>query len=455
MNSNPFKNLFKVDGSYWLLVPSILHTTVPWVQYRLRGLIPFVFAMMWLLPKVSKIIVKFNTREGRVFFKALIWFVFLMFMPEVFAIIGSEEHLQYHKIAMYTMQVIFLVVAFYTIACRKFNELRFLTVITLGGFMFSGILAVRGIGVEGLESGRSMVSLQNAGHMISQKTIDAAINVVEFGLGGYGYMYMCAWIFGIAMFAFAITRSKILKMFYVGAMFSSAVSVKMGGLGTPLGIIAIEIIVFGGWLATFRNRKMVAICGYSLIALFFVYATMPQMFGFLVTPFESIAEIMSEGSFKERVLSMASAFRGEISYANERAMLQMKSFNAFCDHPFMGTFGPFAGGSQINLGGHSYLLDILGGYGLLGLFVFIMFMWSLLKYFYTLGRIYFGDRWLVLPVFFMSIFAFSAIMNPVNFFANAAYLLPGIAWLALSPREKDAVIWRHEQIGWTQKHYGY
>ena len=111
---------------------------------------------------------------------------------------------------------------------------------------------------------------------------------------------------------------------------------------------------------------MVAICGYSLIAIFFVYATMPQMFGFLVTPFESIAEIMSEGSFKERVLSMASAFRGEVSYANDRAMLQMKSFNTFCEHPFMGAFGPFAGGSQMNLGGHSYLLDILGGYHLKG-----------------------------------------------------------------------------------------
>lgn len=453
MNSNPFKNLFKVDGSYWLLVLPVLHVTVPWVQYRLRAVIPFAFTMMWLLPKVSKITAKLNTREGRAFFKVLFWFMFLMFMPELFAVIGSQEHMKYYQIATISISVIFLVVAFYTIAYRKFNELRFLTVGTIGGFILSGVVAVRGLGVEGLESGRTMVSIQNAGHMISQENIDAAMNVVEYGLGGYSYMYACAWIVGIAMFAFALAKDMKLKTFYAAMVLCTLVSVKMGGLGTPLGIVAIETMIFLVWMATRRSRKIVAICGYGLIILFFVYASIPQTFGFLVTPFESLAETMSEGSFKDRVVSLAQAFRGEESYASGRAQLQMKSFRTFCRHPFFGTFGPFVGGTQLDLGGHSYLLDILGGYGLFGLFVFIMFIWSLLKYFRVLGQMYFGNRWLVLPVFFLSVFVFSAIMNPVPFFTNAVYMLPGIAWLSLTPQERDVLYWRIGQMGWRPNQY--
>jgi hypothetical protein len=182
MNDKPFKNFFKINMSYWLLVVPILYTTVPWVNYRMRGLVPSFAALLWLLPKISKIMAKFNCREGRAFFAAIFWFLILMFLREIFAIIGSQEHMQYHHVATICMQLCYFFVAFYTIAYRKFNELRFLTMITLGGFILSGIGAVRGMGVEGLESARNIVSLQNAGHSISQDTIDNAINIVNFGL---------------------------------------------------------------------------------------------------------------------------------------------------------------------------------------------------------------------------------------------------------------------------------
>ena len=269
MNDKPFKNLFKIDMSYWLLVLPILHTTVPWVNYRLRGMIPAVVAMFWLLPKVSKIMAKFNCREGRAFLTALCWFLMLSFLREIFAVFGSQEHMQYHHLATVCMQVCYFIVAFYTIAYHKFNELRFMTIVTLVGFIFAVIGAIRGMGAEGLESARSIVSLKNAGHSISQEAIDKAINIVDFGLGGYGYTYQCAWIFGIMLFAFALTKNIQLRSLYLVTACCVAVSMKMGGLGTPVGIAVIGFILFLLWFFI-RNKKVVSICGYSLIALFFI-----------------------------------------------------------------------------------------------------------------------------------------------------------------------------------------
>ena len=448
MNDKPFKNLFKINTSYWLLVVPILYITVPCVNYRMLGIIRVVDSMLWMLPKVSKIMAKFNCREGRAFLVALFWFLILSFLREIFAIIGSQEHMQYHHIATICMQLCYFLVAFYTIVYHKFNELRFLTILTLGGFILSGIGAVRGMGVEGLESARSIVSLQNAGHSISQDTIDNAINIVNLGLGGYGYMYQCSWVFGIMLFAFALTKNIQLRSLYLVTACCVAVSMKMGGLGTPVGIAVIGFIVFLLWFFI-RNKKVVSICGYSLIALFFIYATMPQVFSFLVTPLESLASAMSDGSLKERIISIASAFRGEDSYANGRAQLQLISFRTFLKHPFLGAFGPFAGGSQLDLGGHSYVLDILGGYGLFGIFVLIMFIWSVLRYFHVLGMLYLGQKWLVLPVFLIVFFIFSGVLNPVNFPSNLIILVIGIAWMSLDTQQKDELWWRYNQMNYN------
>ena len=435
MNRHPFRNLFKIDKSYWLLAVPIFYTTVPWVQYRLRGIIPFGIAMLWLLPKLSRILARFHMREGRAFLVALLWFSALMFMQELFAIIGSQEHMAYYQVATIGMQVVFFLVAYYTIVCRKFLELRFLTVITLGGFILGGISSLRGLGVEGLESGRAMTGLQNATHGLSSEAIDNAIAVINIGLGGYSYAYNCAWMVGVILFAIVITKGMQQRMLYVVTLIGCFLSVKVCGLGTPAAIIALEFLIFALWFST-RSKKLVATMAGILIFLYFIYSSTPTIFSPLAGFLDAIAENMSPGGIKERIVSVSEAFRGDASYANIRVQLQMKSWSTFFKHPLFGTFGPFAGGTQMDLGGHSYVLDIAGGYGLFGIFVLTMFIWSLLRYFRILGRLYFGNKWLVMPLFYMLMFVLSGIMNPVTFFAPAIYLLPGLAYMAMNPQEQ-------------------
>lgn len=450
MTRNAFRGLLKIDKSYWLLVVPILYATVPWFQYRMRGIIPFGFSMLWLLPKLSNIIAKLSVREGRAFIMALFWFFALMFMPEFFAIIGSQEHMAYYQVATIGMQMVSFVIAYYTVANRKFFELRFLTVVTLAGFILGGISSLRGLGIEGMESGRTMTGLQNAGYGISTEAIDNALTVIEIGLGGYAYAYNCAWMVGVILFAIVITKGTQQRILYAATLIGCFLSVKVCGLGTPVAIVALELLLFMLWFAT-RSRKLVGVLTGGVILLYFVYATMPTVFSPLSGVLDSIAENMSPGGIKERIVSVSQAFRGDASYANIRVQLQMKSWMTFLKHPIFGTFGPFVGGRQLDLGGHSYVLDMAGGYGLFGIFVFTMFIWSLLRYFRVLGQLYFGSRYLAMPVFFMGTFVISGLMNPVTFFANIVYLIPGIAWLSLSPQEEAALYWR---TGLTRWHPG-
>lgn len=453
MNSNPFRNLFNIDKSYWLLVFPILHATMPWIQYRFRGMVPFVFVMLWVLPKLPRIIAETDTHEGRFFLSSFWCFFALLFLQEFFAIIGSQSHMKYYQIAVAGNSLLWLVVAFHTMASRKFNELRFLTIVTLVGFILSGVGVFLAPDAEVLESARKAVALRETeAGQITLSDIDAAQTIYTYGMGGYGHMYNCAWIFGIALLAFFISKNKNLKILYFLAMTSTTLNVKSGGLGTPFALVMVEAMLFLVWMVS-RSKRAVSMCGYSLIFVFAIYANNPHFFGFLVKPLVLLGRTMQEGAITERVLSVADAFSGSESYANFRAQLQLKSFRAFCRHPFFGVFGPFAGGSQMDLGGHSYVLDIMGGYGLFGTIVLGLFVRSLLRYFNVLGQMYFGGRWLVMPVFFMAVFIFSGIMNPVAFFANAVYLMPGIAWLALSPQEQKGVLWHLGPMGWRPNPY--
>ena len=441
LQNQSFRNFFRISVSYWLLVPSVLYETIPWLSYRVRAIVPFGFVMLWMFVNVHLIMQKFNTREGRVFRGMFFWFVCLTVLPEVFAIFGTHNHMTYNNIAGAATQIVYLVLAFYTIAARKFNELRFLTIISLVGFVIAGISALKGYNIEGMESGRTMVLSQMEG--VTLAMLEGALIVMDSGLGGYGYIYVCAWVTGIVLISIALTRSFRLRLFYGIVGLSSLLSVKMGGLGTPVAIVAIEFALFACWVIT-MSRKILLILGVCLIVVFFIYASTPSIFGFLAPPFEELAESMSDGSIKDRIMSLADAFRGVDSYAQGRAQMQMKSFWAFCKHPFLGVFGPVAGGSYLDLGGHSYLLDLIGGYGLLGLSVFVMFIRGLMKYFNVISSLYFGNRWKVLPVFYVVIFIFSGIMNPVTFFANVVYLLPGLAYLSL--RQEDMPMPPHNML---------
>lgn len=394
---------------------------------------PYAFVFLWMLLKFNAVMSKFRTIEGRYFGWSLFWFGFLHLLQPICSIIGTAATMQYYQIAVFVGSMCFLIIGFFTVACRKIRELRFLVVVTLVAFILAGISGARGLSVEGLEGARNVVSIHEQG-FISDDAFKLAKDVYDIGLGGYGFMYVCAWVAGLMPFAVALTQDVKARILYSLVFGACVVCVKGGGLGTPMALIALQFLVFLVWLLS-RTRKVVTIIGYSLIFIFALYATVPTVFSFLSEPFRALADLMGKGSFKERLVSLADMFGGDTSaYAYERVQLQMKSFNAFLNYPLTGVYGPLAGGDRFMLGGHSYLLDLLGGYGIFALGIYVAFLVSWFKYLRVVAKRWLGNRWLVMPTFFIAFYVFGCIANPVSFYANMAFLIPGIACLANESR---------------------
>jgi len=411
-----FRNLFRIDKTYWLLVIPILHAFVPWVQFRMRGLIPFFFSVLWLLPKLPRILTKMQGRLGLAFAWAMAWFAFIQLgLPLLFSIIGKHERPPYYLVATIVMQIIFCLVAYYSVTFGKRRELRFLFVVMIGALMSAGLSALRGLNVEGLESARSLIAIKESTGPVTAEQMDIAENIVGLGLGGYGHMYLCAWIMGVCLFSFCLVRTKMARALIVVAIGSSFLCIKSGGLGTPMAIFGLQLMVFVVWRFC---KKRIVVTGLAtfLVVIFFILATCPQVFSFMSEPLLSLSEYFKAGSFKERIVSLADSVSGDkASYAYERAQLQLKSLDAFGRNFFTGVYGPTGSGLQHELGGHSYILDLMGAYGLVGLLTLIFFVIAMSRYLSISIKSSAGERWRVISSLHMGIFVFSGVANPVTF----------------------------------------
>lgn len=413
-----FKGLFRIDKSYWFLVVPLFYALLPWLQFRMRGIVAFSFCLPWLLPKLSKLLLSAQWGVGKKFVAAILGFVTVQLgLPFVFAIVGKQDLPPYYSVATITMQTVFIIVAYYSVVFRKWRELRFLLVVMAVALLLAALSALRGLHVEGLEGARGFATLDKgaATGTFSSQELELAENIFGLGLGGYSFMYVCAWIFSVALFSIGLSRETKTKLFIAIPLVAGFLCVNGGGLGTPMGIIAFAVVIFAVWRIC-KSRRMVMFLSGMLVVTFFLMATVPQVFSFASEPLRGLAGLMESGSIKERLVALADSTSGDRrSYAYERAQLQLKSLNAFRRYPLMGVYGPSGSGRQIELGGHSYFMDILGAYGIVGFCVWLFFMVTMSRFLKAILIACEARRWIVLSTLYMGIFFFSSVVNPVTF----------------------------------------
>ena len=411
-----FREFLKIDKSYWLLVFPIFYMFFPWLHYRMRGLFGFFFCLLWLMPKVSRLMTLMLSRLGRKLSFAILGLVSVeLGLPFVFAFIGSHGLPPYHIVATVVTHVIFLLVAYYSLSMRKWRELRFLLFMMVVALALAGVSSIRGMSIEGLEGTRAIMSLRGGENPLSTTAMESAEDAINIGLGEYGFMYMCAWIFGIVLFSIGLVRGKKTKLFLAIPLSACLLCVRGGGLGTPMGIIVFEFGIFALWRIC-KSRRVVMFLSGMLVAMFFLMATVPQVFSFASEPLRGLAGLMETGSIKERLVALADSISGDRrSYAYERAQLQLKSLDAFKRYPLMGVYGPSGSGKQIELGGHSKFMDVLGAYGIVGFCVWLFFMITMSHFLKAILVACEARRWIVLSTLYMGIFFFSSVVNPVTF----------------------------------------
>lgn len=436
--SDMFRNLFRVRPSYWLLVPAILQATIPWLAFRVRIMFVFALMVLWLVINFSDVARIFQANSSKVFRSVLLWFIAYNFLNNVYALVGFGDFTTYSEATLSIAQMLYFVVAHYSLVSNKYRELRFLTFWALFGIVAAGLMSLRGMGVEGLEGARVLTG--TGARELGVERLQTIMDVANIGLGDYRYVYMCAWLFGIMLMVFGMAKTVSLKMLSIIVAIACAMSVKMGGLGTPAFLMGVSAMLVAGWWILNKRRRTVKILGYTLIIAIAFYFIAPIVYEPFSAPLRLIGNSMSEGSIKARVLLMADAFEGDDNYARDRARLQLISWNTFCSYPILGEgMYHFEYGKEYKnrVGGHSLVLDRLAKSGVIGFLPFIFFLYWLGKYYEDITRNRFGRGWLAIPTMFIAIFIFSSIANPTFGVPQVMYIiLPGIAYLIAVSRKE-------------------
>lgn len=432
-----FKDIFNVRLSYWLLVPAILQATIPWFAFRIRILFVFALMLCWVVFNFNSIFSVISSRASHSFRVALLWFLIYNFLNNLYAIIGFGDFTTYGEATMTFAQMVYFIIAHYLLVTNRFRELKFLTVVILGGIIIAALMSLRGMGVEGLEGARSLVGTQ--AQELTTERLDMIIQTATFGLGDYRYVYMCAWMFGIMLMTCMMAKAKVLRVISLVVAIACAISVKMGGLGTPVVIMGVEIVMLLVWWVV-KLRMAIKILGYSLIVAISLYFIAPVAYSPLSGMLKYIAENMEEGSVKSRISLLSDSFLGDDNYARERAQVQLISWDTFCKYPIFGEgMYRFKYGvtPKNKVGGHSLVLDRLAKGGVIGFLPFVIFLFYLGKYYEDVSRPRFKKEWLSIPTMFISVYVFSSIANPTFGIPNVIYIvIPGVAYLiALSRNE--------------------
>lgn len=167
-------------------------------------------------------------------------------------------------------------------------------------------------------------------------------------------------------------------------------------------------------IVLFRKTMVIGI-----IVLLFSYTFLPVILNYVASNLES--EIMAE-----RLQGVASMLVGETDYAvdvENRQNLYMEPIETIMDTNFLGSWKDVGVGS--GGGAHSFILDHLALYGIVGLFLLVVFYKGLLKIFY---HPYKRAHWIYYFIYGLLGVTFFYIMNPSPLYVQMTFCYPLLAF---------------------------
>lgn len=424
----------RFDLSYLLLVPLLLRACSPWFQYRSKAIIVVPFFVLWYFFQIAKPM-RFNLRfwfnvRKMCFFFFFATVTYFGLLPLLYGGIDLSVHVgrgvfNKSSITGLVMQLAFVFIVYWSIVRHKFRELRFLGILVLLSLLQIGVSTLLfGDEVAGGAS-RAMVAIDNGDLAMGSTKLslyEGAQVIGEYGLGGYSYAYLAAFLTPAFFYSALKITPKPLKILCLLTALSSIVIVFKGGLQTPIVVLVLGLFMLV-CAVLFKLRKGLIVLGGAAMLGVALFIVQPKCYAFLGPVLRGAAELTEKIEYRERLVSLAAAVEGDkLTYAYQRYRLQARSWKGFCEHPFLG------GGPEADMGGHSELLDTMSCYGSIGLLVLI----SLFVYFYkfnnALGRTALGKEWLTMVCGYMGLLIFASITNPVSIFPPVIILIfPALA----------------------------
>lgn len=238
---------------------------------------------------------------------------------------------------------------------------------------------------------------------------DGEANLSRFyqslNIGGFDFIYHLPFLAPLMIYLFKKSSKWWLKVLALGGLTVLALTIYEAQYTTALVLSAVSITLI--FLPEKVDMKKMVFYYFILLFLLYFFASSVSLF------LGQMSEKTEVSVYTERLGNISELFAGEDlsgNDANNRLLLYQKSINSFVQNPFMGSSSSF--------GGHSFILDMLGGYGLLGLIVAICGLYNLYK---NSVRRYRSRSIYVFSVYLFVLQCAVGILNPV--FAIEVFLL--------------------------------
>lgn len=194
-----------------------------------------------------------------------------------------------------------------------------------------------------------------------------SITLSWMNVGGYSFIYTIVLLYPLLVLAYKKHKINIL----------TSLSVAILGFWCILSAeYTISLILFAATSVMFfvkRNLKGRDMLIFAAVTFLLMIIFSSVMSGIL----RILAENVGSNDISARLTDLAGGLSGLEKSDDNRLALYMRSFNTFITHP-IGTFLSGGGG----VGGHSFILDILAQYGIIGVFMLIFMYRKLYQIFY-------------------------------------------------------------------------
>lgn len=330
------------------------------------------------------------------------WSILGIFAVSLLALFTNSKSFMGGVLNLYGVMQHYLygIIALQLILTRDKKICRRVLVVTLVMYIVTAVTTI--IGNEKYPQASRMIAT------LSNRDFLYTIYVKE-NIGGFTFVYELVLLIPLLIY---LIRSKTIRpvLGYV-ILVLVAITVFVTEYGMAIMLLAASLPLL---LLPKLTTKRLVILLMIILVLFVFFA------GFIADVFENISEQMDSDTLSDRFLAVAQALRGEDQLTEggtgaNRMERYQKSMDAFRNTSFLGGWG------KVTTGGHSFVFDALGNFGLVGIAALVIVFYSMYMIALNPCR---GQAHYPYFLWTYMIAVVLMVMNPKNFGVIFLYILP-------------------------------
>lgn len=418
--------------SYLLLLPFLSIALIPWLKYRIQFRFLLVLPFLWMVVNAGGVL---RARVlGQRPLKALwasVACMFIFMCMEYFYVSANPFQEAEVSVNQYAADLLVnltgLLVLYRALNYGELEELRMVVWVCLASICVSALINCL-----------NLVDFEDASRVLTAAAARASDlrdvgDAMDRGISGFGFAYGTGLL--VAPLLLVSSRLHVVRRYalwgfaliYTFFVYKAGYSALIMGFGLALQSCVLYL------LGVRRHLYHAIMCAWVVVVI--VAVIQPSVFSFTRPFVNALVAYTSNPNYQVRLEAVGDAVTGDTgSYAVLRAELYWESLRVFLNAPVRGAF--FSGhsaNSELGLiGGHSFVFDVLGKYGLIGVSLFVVLFVNLRTVIkaclksreQVAGEVIFGA--------FMYPLCMIAFINPVWFYpiiVNLVFIVPALVAL--------------------------